>query len=504
LICNGRPEYPLFLIAIVIIFLAACVFFVLRQPVDMSTTSINPDGWTFEPKQRVYDFVPLILHFFQVSTIILTKLQSLDVVQTMNSLFVTASFSTPQSGIGFECGLPVFQDFVTQYLAVVIFPPILGVVLACFFLARIIFRFSKNQPQQWSMHLYQYLYGLFSMFEAIHFPLVTYVLGVFQCTKDPTTGVSYFTDHPYLLCNSISAAGKVFPLLLYPIGLVGFFVCLGVYLHYAPSDVKESEPVIQSFAFFYIRFKPDRVMSGVVFIFLNLGLSLIVGLMEPNTDVFPTLIVLILVTDFFFVTVFQPYLQPRYNKVRSVNDVVALLLFVNNLIYSSNNQFPGRSASPAVIYIGLNVGMILFYGYHLFRIVKLHRNDVHLVRANSNVGDSHHAPTVRKHIELGEIKSRKHTNIDPPSTHHADTSGGTPMAHVYVPVAVSPPASAESAVEASTHSPLPIISENETSDFAASPHKTSALVFTENPLADTTGASFSNLNETPPSPSSKE
>jgi hypothetical protein len=130
LICNGRPEYPLFLIAIVCIFLAACTFFAYRQPVDMSTTSINPDGWTFEPKQRVYDFVPLILHFFQVSTIILVKLQSLDVVQTMNSLLVTASFSTPQSGIGFECGLPVFQGFVTQYLAVVIFPPILAVVLA--------------------------------------------------------------------------------------------------------------------------------------------------------------------------------------------------------------------------------------------------------------------------------------------------------------------------------------------------------------------------------------
>jgi Leucine-rich repeat (LRR) protein len=224
LICNGRPEYPMFLIVIVMIFLAACAFFVQRQPVDMSTTSINPDGWTFEPKQRVYDFVPLILHFFQVSTIILTKLQSLDVMQTMNSLFVTASFSTPQSGIGFECGLPVFQGFVTQYLAVVIFPPILACVLAAFFAGRIMYRASKNQPQQWNMSLYQYIYGLFSMFEAIHFPLVTYVLGVFQCTKDPLTGVSYFTDHPYLLCNSISAAGKVFPLLLYPIGLVGFFV----------------------------------------------------------------------------------------------------------------------------------------------------------------------------------------------------------------------------------------------------------------------------------------
>jgi hypothetical protein len=227
LICNGRPEYPLFLIAIVCIFLAACTFFAYRQPVDMSTTSINPDGWTFEPKQRVYDFVPLILHFFQVSTIILVKLQSLDVVQTMNSLLVTASFSTPQSGIGFECGLPVFQGFVTQYLAVVIFPPILAVVLAGFFCVRILYIYYKKEAQNWNMHLYQYLYGLFSMFEAIHFPLVTYVLGVFQCTKDPISGISYFTDHPYLLCSSISPAGKVFPLLLYPIGLVGFFCLSG-------------------------------------------------------------------------------------------------------------------------------------------------------------------------------------------------------------------------------------------------------------------------------------
>jgi hypothetical protein len=400
---------------------------------------------------------------------------------------------------------------------VVIFPPILACVLAAFFAGRIMYRASKNQPQQWNMSLYQYIYGLFSMFEAIHFPLVTYVLGVFQCRKDPLSGVSYFSDHPYLLCSSISPAGKVFPLLLYPIGLVGFFVCLGVYLHYAPSDVKESEPVIQSFAFFYIRFKPDRVMSGVFFIFLNLGLSLIVGLMETNSDVFPTLIVLILIIDFFFVTVFQPYLQPRYNKVRSVNDVVALLLFVNNLIYVATPQFPFRSASPAVIYVGLNVGMILFYCYHLYRIVKLHRSDVHLVRANSNVGDSHHAGATinmggRKHIEMGDMKARKHTNIDPPSTHGLtidNSSAGTPTAHGYTPVAISPPAATESATEASTHSPLPIISENETSDFpATSPQPKAgvngALVFTENPLADTSGASFSNLSETPPSPSSKE
>jgi hypothetical protein len=355
------------------------------------------------------------------------------------------------------------------------------------------------------------------MFEAIHFPLVTYVLGVFQCTKDPISGISYFTDHPYLLCSSISPAGKVFPLLLYPIGLVGFFVCLGVYLHYAPSDVKESEPIIQSFAFFYIRFKPDRVASGVFFIFLNLGLSLVVGLMEPNTDVFPTAIVLLLIVDFFFVTVFQPYLQPRYNKVRTVNDLVALLLFVNNLIYSSGDQFPGRSASPAVIYVGLNLGMIGFYCYHLYRIVKIHRTDLRLMRTNSGVVDPHHRGVdVRKHIELGELKSRKHTNIDPPSSSHGETpthSGkGGGASHVYVPVTTNPPASATDTGETSSHSPLPIISEHESNDFGINQKKTidggssgggssGGLVFTENPLAET-GTTFS--GETPPSPSSKE
>jgi hypothetical protein len=368
------------------------------------------------------------------------------------------------------------------------------------------------------------------MMEAIHFPLVTYVLGVFQCTKDPLSGISYFTDHPYLTCDSISPAGKIFPLLLYPIGLVGFFIGLGVYLHYAPSDVKESEPILQAFAFFFIRFKPDRVASGVFFILVNLSLSLVVGLMEANTDVFPTLVVLILIVDFFFVTVFQPYLQPRYNKVRSVNDLVALLLFVNNLIYSSTGQFPGRSASPATIYLGLNSGMIIFYIYHLYRIMKLHRSDHTLARmgrANSGAIDPHQGAAIggrHKHLELTDIKTRKHTNIDPPSTSGGDNHG------VYVPVSTQSPPTAADGVENSTHSPLPIISETETHEFpnttkngtnqtttntissSSTTTASSGLVFTSNPLADTsdhsghgeTSAEGQSHPETPPSPSHTE
>jgi len=216
--------------------------------------------------------------------------------------------------------------------------------------------------------------------------------------------------------------------------------------------------------------------------------------MEPNNDVFPTLIVLCLIIDFFFVTVFQPYLQPRYNKVRSVNDIVALLLFVNNLIYSSSGQFPIHTASPAVIYIGLNVGMIVFYCYHLYRIVKLHRTDA-LIPVQTAGNDSHHRPDGRKHLELVEIKARKHTNIDPPSTSHGETATNN---NGYQPVTTSPPP--ETSVEHSNHS-LPIISENDSGDMP-SPNTTNShppLVFTENPLVDNSGTSFE-----PPSPSAVE
>jgi len=302
-----------------------------------------------------------------------------------------------------------------------------------------------------------------------------------------------------------------------------------VYLHYAPSDVKESEPILQSFAWFFIRFKPDRVASGVFFILIYLSLSLVVGLMEANTDIFPTLVVCILIVDFFFVTVFQPYLQPRYNKVRSINDLVSLLLFVNNLIYSSTAQFPVRSSSPAVIYVGLNAGMIIFYAYHLYRIIKIHRAGDPLnrmTRANSGALTDPHNPQLpgrHKHLELTEIKARKHTNIDPPSTSGVGDNHG-----VYIPVNTSP-ATAADGVENSTHSPLPIISETETHEFPTSTKSqtmtTSGLVFTSNPLADTadhsghgvdqsghgetsvidqsqTGDRSGTNTETPPSPSS--
>jgi len=306
-------------------------------------------------------------------------------------------------------------------------------------------------------------------------------LGVFQCTSDPLTGLSYLTDYPYLLCDSISTAGKVIPLLMYPVSLVGFFLVLAIYLHYSSIEVKESASVLQKFGFFYIRFKPDRVASGAFFILINLTLSLVVGLLQPNNDVFPTLIVAIVQVDFFFVTVFQPYLQPRYNKVRATNDVVALLLFVNNLIYSSQTQFPNRTASPAVIYCGLNLGMVFFYGYHIWRIFQLHRGDAQLVRANS--GPVHRSEP-RHHLELLEIK-RKQTNIDPPST--------TLETQAYTPIPRSPPAEMDSS---HTASGLPIISEHEGSDGVA----VTKLVFTENPLADT-GATF---HADPPSPSSSK
>jgi len=335
------------------------------------------------------------------------------------------------------------------------------------------------------MHFYTYVYGLFSLLDAIHFPLVTYVLGVFQCTSDPLTGISYLTDHPYLLCNSISTAGKVIPLLLYPVSLVGFFLVLAIYLHYSSIEVKESAPVLQSFGFFYIRFKPDRVASGAFFILINLTLSLVVGLLQPNNDVFPTLIVGIVQVDFFFVTVFQPYLQPRYNKVRATNDIVSLLLFVNNVIYTAQTQFPTRTASPAVIYCALNLGMLLFYGYHIWKIFQLHRGDLQLIRANS--GPVHRSEP-RHHLELLEIK-RKQTNIDPPST--------TLETQTYTAVPRSPPAELDNTTH--TVSGLPIISEHEGSEGVA----VTKLVFTENPLADN-GGTFHADSADPPSPSSSK
>jgi len=338
------------------------------------------------------------------------------------------------------------------------------------------------------------------MYEAVHFPLVTYVLNVFQCTTDPLSGISYISDHPYLTCDSISPAGKVIPLLLYPIGLVGFFICLAIYLHYAPNDVKESEAILQSFAFFYVRFKPDRVVAGVFFMLEYLGLSLIVGLMQPNNDVFPTLIIMLLIVDFFFLAVYQPYLQPRYNKVRAVNDMVALLLFCNNLIYSSTSQFPVRTATPVTVYCGLNIGMVIFFGFNLYRLFKFHRGEMLPVHHGGSVSmDSHGRPDQRKHLELADLKQRKHTNIDPPSTSHSrevPVNGGH---HGYAPVSTNSP-QPELSVERSDRS-LPIISEhdhhNESSTNGSDKHQINPLVFTENPLADNNSVTL----QEPPSPS---
>jgi len=272
---------------------------------------------------------------------------------------------------------------------------------------------------------------------------------------------------------------------------------LAIYLHYAPSDVKESEHILQSFAFFYIRFKPDRVVAGVFFMLEYLGLSLIVGLMEADTDVFPTLIILLLIIDFFFLSVFQPYLQPRYNKVRAVNDIVALLLFTNNLIFSSTAQFPNRTATPVTIYIGLNVGMVIFFSYHLYRLFKHHRGDMLPVHHGGSLSmeSSVHNPNQRKHLELADLKTRKHTNIDPPSTSHSrevPVNGGH---HGYAPVSTNSP-QPELSVEHSDRS-LPIISEHEHHD-NSSPNNgvTNTLVFNENPLAESAATTL----QEPPSP----
>jgi len=160
-------------------------------------------------------------------------------------------------------------------------------------------------------------------------------------------------------------------------------------------------------------------------------------------------------------------------------------LFVNNLIYSSQTQFPIRTASPAVIYIGLNVGMVLFYSYHVWKIFQMHRGDMQLRRAGSGPIQIRTEP--RQHLELMELKQRKHTNIDPPST--------SLETQVYTPVPRSPP---PAEVESTSHTAaLPIISEHEGSDGVA----VTKLVFTENPLADTGGGTFS---ADPPSPSSSK
>jgi len=233
-----------------------------------------------------------------------------------------------------------------------------------------------------------------------------------------------------------------------------------------------------------------------------LGLSLIVGLMEPNNDVFPTLIILLLIIDFFFLSVFQPYLQPRYNKVRAVNDIVALLLFTNNLVYASTSQFPIRTATPVTIYIGLNVGMVIFFSYHLYRLFKFHRGEIPIHHGGSVSMDSTHRPADQrhKHLELADLKQRKHTNIDPPSTSHSrevPVNGGH---HGYAPVATNSP-QPELSVEHSDRS-LPIISEHDHHEHSQN-HGTNnntshnTLVFNENPLADNNSVTL----QEPPSPS---
>jgi len=165
-----------------------------------------------------------------------------------------------------------------------------------------------------------------------------------------------------------------------------------------------------------------------------------------------------------------------------------LLLFVNNLIYSSTSQFPKRTAAPVVIYTGLNIGMVLFFAYHLYRLVKIHRDHLIPLHHGSMDGIHRHGNDSRKHIELADVKSRKHTNIDPPSTSHSE---GTPLTPTggnnainqggYMPVTTSPPP--ETSVEHSSHS-LPVISEHDSVDNSSPNNSQHPLVFTENPLAN--------------------
>jgi len=294
------------------------------------------------------------------------------------------------------------------------------------------------------------------------------------------------------------------------IGLAG-------YLQYASLEVKESQPMIQSFGFHYLRFKPDQVWCAGWFILVNLTLSLVVGLLPTNQDTFPALIIGIIALDFLFVSYKQPYLRPRYNKVRSVNQIIAILLFVNNLIYSSTQQFSERTASPAVIYICLNFGMIAFYSYHVYRILQFRRDEFNLQRLkragsgsieSREVSDpskkrSIHAGSSASGVELADIKlHRKHTNIDPPSTqknnHHGD----------YTPVSTTPDQSAHGVFEIETSKsqilqPLPVISEHDGSHNSGSvspdadPNNQSKLVFTENPLADKNGTIYPSADPSP-------
>jgi len=207
-------------------------------------------------------------------------------------------------------------------------------------------------------------------------------------------------DRPYIKCTDLSIELKLLAIFIYPIGLSSLFLgiyircsrqkvrdpdswwfqALGFFLFYHPSQPRTEQltflfPTVNSPSYRndspILWYPPSPslptscqsriiLFTGVFFLMIQFGLSLVVALTHSSNDYYAVLIASILILKMLWVVYFQPYQKERWNYAQLVADVCCLLLFFNALLYSSN-QFLIQTRTPDIFYFIVNVLCFIYF-----------------------------------------------------------------------------------------------------------------------------------------------
>eukprot|EP01112_Ceratiomyxa_fruticulosa_P017194 TRINITY_DN5315_c0_g1_i1.p1 TRINITY_DN5315_c0_g1~~TRINITY_DN5315_c0_g1_i1.p1 ORF type:complete len:338 (-),score=37.12 TRINITY_DN5315_c0_g1_i1:300-1313(-) len=282
----------------------------------------------------------------------------------------SSGINAEYGGFGLECFNDQFRAYSIRYLGVVLQPTAVVVVIGLVFVIGAIVLKVRNSDMSW----WKYMCGrsLFFMINFFYFPVMVTTLNVFVCSEDPGTGILYFSQEPYAMCDTISMGIKVTFIF---INIIMIFFVFGAILWYylrtpSPSHAFSIE---KYFGFFFLHFRKDYVPVAMFLMARRLLFSLFTSLLPTGSILQFTMNSFLLLLSIVSTYLVKPYRRTIDNHMEVVSFSVLLLsyslvsmgVFSNEIDTSAHPEALQGFGLAEAIFILINILLVVWFAYVL-------------------------------------------------------------------------------------------------------------------------------------------
>jgi len=286
---------------------------------------------------------------------------------SVTQLLVAIKVVTTVTGTGFgiECLNASLQQYKGQYKEILLEPVYaIAAVIAMYAIVKVIFLASVKNPaaifREWEISCLRAL--LFTL-NFLYFPVTSTAIDSFRCAKDPVTGISYNTEHPYEECSAIPLAVRISAFLLFSVGMVVIFSAL--IAAFSRDRKNKNTPgtlayvIHKSLGFFFAHFRDRYLWFSIAMLLRRFLISLISSLIRVDSSLSFGLNTVVLSAYSIFVVVRQPFRTRSDNVMEAISTQSCVLVYGLVVVMS----VPGYSYGVAVVdvfYYFVNISMLLW------------------------------------------------------------------------------------------------------------------------------------------------